>query len=158
MFIGEGPGYDEDHTGIVFIGRAGKLLDKLLENEAGLKRSGVYIANIVKCHPMKDPSRPHMKGNDRPPQPEETASCMDYLIKQIKIIKPNLIVTLGSPSSKTMLETESGITGIRGNVYEREIGGLRLKLMPTYHPAYILRNPAKNGEIVEDFRKIRKLL
>ena len=158
MFVGEGPGYAEDHSGIVFIGRAGKLLDKLLLEETGLKRSDVYIANIVKCHPMKDPSSPHSKGNDRPPLPEETGECISYLVDQIRIIKPSLIVTLGSPSMKTMLVTESGITKLRGRVFEINIGGLTTKLMPTYHPAYILRNASKAPEIREDFRKIRELL
>ena len=158
MFVGEGPGYDEDHSGIVFIGRAGKLLDKLLLEETGYKRSDVYIANIVKCHPMKDPANPHSKGNDRPPLPEETAECIGYLVEQIGVIKPSLIVTLGSPSTKTMLSTETGITKLRGQVFEKEYGDLRVRIMPTYHPAYILRNGSKTPEIREDFRKIRELL
>ena len=103
MFIGEGPGYDEDRQGLPFVGKAGQLLTKII-NAMSFKREEVYIANIVKCHPLRDPSRPDIRGNDRAPVPEEIKAYMPYLLKQIEIIKPEVIVTLGSPSTRTLLE------------------------------------------------------
>jgi DNA polymerase len=158
MFIGEGPGYEEDHKGMVFIGRAGKLLEKIIETTLGLKRSEVYITNIVKCHPMKDPSDPEKRGNDRAPVPAEVKACFPYLIEQINLIKPKVIVTLGSPASKTMLDTDKGITSIRGKIFDVKYGDLEAKLVPTYHPAYLLRNPPKKSEMYEDTKVIKSLL
>jgi len=153
MFVGEGPGFDEDHKGEPFIGRAGQLLTKIIES-IGLKREEVYIANIVKCHPMIDPSDPEKRGNDRPPTAEETACCLPYLDKQIELINPRIICTLGNSSAQTMLGTESGISKFRGTftVYKN------VKLMPTYHPAALLRNPSLKKDVWEDMKMIREAL
>lgn len=158
MFIGEGPGYDEDHSGIVFIGRAGKLLDRILEVTLNLKRSDVYITNIIKCHAMKEPARPHKRGNDRPPTPKETSQCIPYLIQQIDLIKPRVIVALGSPAAKTILNTDKGITSLRGKVFDVRLGKVDTKVVCIYHPAYLLRYPSKKEEVIEDTKIIRSLL
>ncbi len=158
MFIGEGPGFDEDHSGIVFIGRAGKLLDRIIYEAFNLERSQVYIANIVKCHPMKRPEEPEQRGNDRPPTPGETETCLSYLTRQINIIKPKIIVTLGSPSTKTILKTDKGITGLRGKIYDVKFGNMDMKVVPTYHPAYLLRSPSKIADVKEDTKLISSLL
>ena len=153
MFVGEGPGFDEDHKGEPFIGRAGQLLTKIIES-IGLKREEVYIANIVKCHPMIDPSDPEKRGNDRPPMPEESITCLPYLDKQIELINPKVICTLGNSSAQRMLETETGISKIRG-VFTEYKG---IKLMPTYHPAALLRNPNLKKDVWEDMKLIREAL
>ena len=149
MFVGEGPGYDEDHKGEPFVGRAGQLLTKIIESMS-LKREDVYIANIVKCHPMIDPSDPEKRGNDRPPSPEETQACLPYLEKQIEIINPEFICTLGNSSAKTLLNTEIGISKLRGKFVEYK----GRKLMPTYHPAALLRNPSLKKDVWEDMKMI----
>jgi DNA polymerase len=153
MFVGEGPGYDEDHQGRPFIGRAGQLLDKIIEAMKH-KRERVYIANIVKCHPMKDPSNPEQRGNDRPPTPQESSACKTYLDMQIDIIKPKVIITLGSPSSKALLDTKEGISVLRGNFKEYK----GTPLMPTYHPAALLRNPNLKKDVWEDMKKVMEFL
>jgi DNA polymerase len=159
MFIGEGPGFDEDHKGDVFIGRAGKLLDSLIKEHLNLDRTKFFITNIVKCHPMKDPSDPEKRGNDRAPSESETSVCEKlYLIPQIQLIKPNVIVTLGSPSSKTILKTNDGITSIRGKIFDMEFDGFKSKVVPVFHPAYLLRNPPKKTEFIEDLKVIKSLL
>ncbi len=158
MFIGEGPGYSEDHKGRVFVGRAGKLLDKIISGALNQKRSQVYITNIVKCHPMKDPSDPEKRGNDRPPSDEEVMACMPYLKKQIEIIRPRIIVPLGSPATKTILSETRGISRLRGRSYDMEISGVKLKVVPTYHPAYLLRNNSKKYDVYEDTKLIMSLL
>ncbi|MCX5781747.1 MAG: uracil-DNA glycosylase [Elusimicrobia bacterium] len=149
MFIGEGPGFDEDHLGRPFVGRAGQLLTKIIES-MGLKREDVYIANIVKCHPMKDPSDSEKRGNDRAPTPEEIAECLPYLQKQIEIISPKIICALGSHASKTLLSTEETIGVLRGKF--RYYNGTLL--MPTYHPAALLRNPSLKKDVWEDMKLI----
>ncbi|MBN2407224.1 MAG: uracil-DNA glycosylase [Elusimicrobia bacterium] len=158
MFIGEGPGFEEDHRGHVFVGRAGKLLDKIISTTLGLERKDVFITNIVKCHPMKDPSNPEKRMNDRPPSEDEIAQCIPYLRRQIELICPRVIVALGSPSAKTLLGTTEGITRLRGRVFDLEFNGVKVKLVPTYHPAYLLRNPTKKSEVLEDTKIIRSLL
>jgi len=150
LFVGEGPGFDEDHKGEPFIGRAGQLLTKIIE-AIGLKREEVYIANIVKCHPMIDPSDPEKRGNDRPPTPEESITCLPYLDKQIALIKPKVICTLGNSSAQRMLGTEMGISKIRGVFVEYK----GIKLMPTYHPAALLRNPNLKKDVWEDMKLVR---
>ena len=149
MFVGEGPGFDEDHQGRPFVGRAGQLLTKIIES-TGFKREEVFIANLVKCHPMKDPSDPEKRGNDRPPAPEEIAECLPYLNKQIEIIHPKIICALGSYSAKTLLATEEGISTLRGNFRLRD----GILVMPTYHPAALLRNPNWKKEVWSDMKKI----
>jgi DNA polymerase len=153
MFVGEGPGYDEDHKGEPFIGRAGQLLTKIIE-AMGKTRETVYIANIVKCHPMIDPSNPEKRANDRPPTQEEMEVCRHYLDMQLDIIKPKIIVTLGASSTKGLLNNGESISEIRGAV--KEYNGI--KLMPTYHPAALLRNPSLKKFVWEDMKKIMRFL
>ncbi len=143
MFIGEAPGEDEDLQGFPFVGRAGQLLTKIIE-AMGFKRSDVYIANILKCRPP----------NNRPPLPNEIEECEDILKKQIDIIKPKIICTLGKFASQTLLRTETTISALRGNF--KEYNGI--KLMPTFHPAYLLRNPADKKLVWLDMKKIMKEL
>ncbi|MDR1695369.1 MAG: uracil-DNA glycosylase [Endomicrobium sp.] len=153
MFVGEGPGYEEDHKGLPFIGRAGQLLTKIIE-AMGFTRETVYIANIVKCHPMKDPSDPEKRSNDRPPSFEEMETCRTYLDRQIEIIKPKIIVTLGASSTKGLLKTEESISLIRGTF--KEYNGI--KLLPTYHPAALLRNPNLKKDVWADMKKVMTYL
>jgi uracil-DNA glycosylase family 4 len=151
MFIGEGPGKQEDLTGRPFVGRAGELLTRIIEMGMGIPRSAVYIANLVKCRPTVD-----MKMlRDRPPDPEEVETCTPYLMKQIHIIQPKVIVALGSPSAKFLLDTSVGITKLRGNW--GEWGGI--PVMPTYHPSYLLRNGDESSPLKRDvWNDIKKVL
>ncbi|MDD5687274.1 MAG: uracil-DNA glycosylase [Elusimicrobia bacterium] len=153
MFVGEGPGFDEDQKGRPFIGRAGKLLDEIITQpkSLGLKREDVFIANIVKCHPMIDPSHPDNRGNDRPPNPEEISTCIPYLEKQIELIKPKIICALGSVAAKTLIGMDIPIGKLRGKFYDYK----GIKLIPTYHPAALLRNPNWKVETWEDIKKIK---
>ena len=124
MFVGEGPGADEDLQGEPFVGRAGKKLDEMIQS-IGLTRDQVYIANVVKCRPP----------DNRTPEPDEIATCSPFLFRQIETIAPDVIVALGSPAAKTLLGTKTGITQLRGN-WGRFRG---IPVMPTFHPAYLLR-------------------
>ncbi|GHT53746.1 uracil-DNA glycosylase [Endomicrobiia bacterium] len=153
IFVGEGPGYDEDHKGEPFIGKAGHLLTKIIE-AMGQTRETVYIANIVKCHPMIDPSNSEKRANDRPPTPEEMSVCRNYLDMQLEIIKPKIIVTLGASSTKGLLNNKEPISQIRGLVKEYK----GIKLMPTYHPAALLRNPNLKKFVWEDMKKVMHFL
>ena len=161
MFVGEGPGFDEDRLGIPFVGKAGQLLTKIIES-IGLTREKVYISNIVKCHPMIDPHHPEMRGNDRPPAQDEVAQCLPILLKQIGIIKPKIICTLGSPATKALLNLSEGIGKVRGKFYDfyPPYGGFGkpIKVIPTYHPAYLLRDPKKKSEVWEDMKKIKEAM
>lgn len=139
MFIGEGPGADEDLQGEPFVGRAGQLLTKMIE-AMGLKRSDVYIANIVKCRPP---------GN-RNPEPDEIATCIPFLKKQIEAINPRVIVCLGKFAAQTLLQTEIPITKLRGDFFDYG----KNKIMPTYHPAFLLRNPNMKRAVWEDLKKV----
>ena len=132
MFIGEGPGKDEDAQGRPFVGKAGQLLTAVIEKGMKLKRSDVYIANVVKCRPTVNMELKR----DRPPDDEETSACGGFLKQQIDIIQPAVIVTLGNPSTKFLLNPKEGITKIRG-VWHLYNG---FPVMPTFHPSYILRN------------------
>jgi len=129
VFIGEGPGADEDVQGLAFVGRAGQLLTKMIEG-IGMTRDEVFIANVVKCRPP---------GN-RNPLPEEEANCAPYLARQLEIIRPKVIVALGGVATKCLLQTNDGITRLRGRFYPYK----GAQLMPTFHPAYILRNYTKD--------------
>lgn len=161
MFVGEGPGFDEDRLGIPFVGRAGQLLTKIIES-IKLTREEVYISNIVKCHPMKNPTHPEMRGNDRPPTQDEVAQCLPILFKQIGIIEPKIICTLGSPATKALLNLTEGIGKLRGKFYDfyPPYGkfGEPIKVIPTYHPAYLLRDPTRKREVWEDMKKIKKAM
>lgn len=161
VFVGEGPGFQEDHKGEPFVGRSGQLLDKILETVLGLKRSDVYIANIVKCHPMKNPADPESHGNDRPPTPDEIAACRPYLDEQLRAIKPACIVTLGSVPTKVLLNTDKGISLMRGRAYDYPVEivpGRTIKLIPTYHPAALLRNPNLKRDTWEDMKMLKAFL
>ncbi len=161
MFIGEGPGYDEDHTGRPFVGRAGQLLDKILA-AMGLDRQKVYIANIVKCHPMIDPEDPQKRGNDRPPTPQEISFCRNYLEQQIEIIAPKAIVTLGNVPSRFMLNETLGISQLRGKSYNVPDGLFSFScspvIFPTYHPAALLRNPNLKKDTWADMKAVMAFL
>jgi DNA polymerase len=143
VFIGEGPGADEDATGRPFVGRAGQLLDKIIA-AIGLKREDVYIANIVKCRPP---------GN-RTPERDEIDTCEPFLFRQLALIKPKVIVALGSPAFQCLVRTREPISRARGEW--RDLNGVRL--MPTFHPAFLLRSPDKKREVWEDMKKVRDYL
>jgi DNA polymerase len=144
MFVGEGPGRDEDRQGIPFVGRAGKLLTDII-SAMKMSREEVYIANIVKCRPP---------GN-RNPEPDEVAACLPFLLKQIGLIRPDIICALGSVAFQTLFGKKVSITRFRGAFYPWQGNCL---LLPTYHPAYLLRNPAKKREVWEDVQKIMAYL
>lgn len=161
VFVGEGPGFQEDHQGEPFVGRSGQLLDKIMETVLGLKRSDVYIANIVKCHPMKNPADPESHGNDRPPTPDEIAACRPYLDEQLRFIRPRCIVTLGSVPTKVLLNTDKGISFVRGRSYDYPVEivpGRAIKVFPTYHPAALLRNPNLKRDTWEDMKQLKAFL
>ncbi|MDI9432356.1 MAG: uracil-DNA glycosylase [Planctomycetota bacterium] len=147
MFVGEAPGADEDAQGRPFVGRAGQLLDKII-GACGLKREDVFIGNILKCRPP---------GN-RDPREEEIFSCLPYLQRQIEAIGPEVIIALGAHAARTLLETDKPIGQLRGHFHEYStgIGRPPIKLMATYHPAYILRNytPETRGRVWEDMKKV----
>ena len=143
MFIGEAPGHDEDMQAMPFVGEAGMLLTKIIEAMA-IKREDVYICNILKCRPPQN----------RNPLPEEISMCIDYLYSQIDIIKPKIICALGKFASQTLLRIEAPISKIRGSWHEYR--GIRF--MPTYHPAYLLRNPGDKKLVWEDMKKIMEAL
>jgi len=147
MFVGEAPGADEDAQGRPFVGRAGKLLDKIIA-ACGLKRGDVFIGNILKCRPP---------GN-RDPKPEEIISCLPYLQQQIEFIRPEVIVALGAHAARTLLETNRPIGQLRGRFWEYcpGIGQTTVKLMATYHPAYLLRNYSDDTrrKVWEDMKKV----
>ena len=141
MLVGEGPGRDEDRLGRPFVGRAGKLLDKILE-AAGFQRQEVYIANVVKCRPPQN----------RNPLPEEINACYSHLQEQIKIIRPKIIVCLGAMSAKTLVDPRAQISKIRGKWVERQGIGI----MPTFHPAALLRDPQKKKLVWQDFQQVER--
>lgn len=148
MVVGEGPGREEDLQGRPFVGRSGQLLDKLLLEEAGLRREQVYIANVVKCRPP----------NNRDPHPDEIAACRPYLDRQVELIAPVVLLTLGNFATKTLLATSEGITRLRGRTYPWPAGGPTI-VVPTFHPAAALRG---GGEVVArmraDFVRARQAL
>jgi DNA polymerase len=143
MFVGEAPGADEDIQGIPFVGRAGQLLTKIVE-AIGLKREDVYIANVIKCRPP---------GN-RNPEPDEVEACEGFLVRQIDSIRPKVIVALGTFAAKALLKTQDPISRLRGRVYEYR----GAKLIPTFHPAFLLRSPDRKRDVWEDMKKVRALL
>ena len=143
MFVGEGPGFEEDRRGLPFVGKAGQLLNQIIE-AMGFKREEVYIANVVKCRPP----------DNRTPQPDEVDACTPFLFEQIDIIRPDVIVALGSPAAQALLGRTAGITKIRGTFSEYK--GIRV--MPTFHPAYLLRNPAAKRPVWEDMKQVMAFL
>lgn len=148
VFVGEGPGENEDLQGRPFVGRAGQLLDKIIANGMGLKRSDVYITNIVKCRPPEN----------REPRPEEIISCLPFLKKQLALIRPKIIVALGAPAARTLLETNKPIGQIRGKFFDYYFEDFSppIKLMPTFHPAYLLRNYSDDNrrKVWEDMKTV----
>jgi uracil-DNA glycosylase len=143
MFVGEAPGRDEDMQGIPFVGRAGQKLTQIIE-AIGLKRDDVYIANVIKCRPPEN----------RNPEPDEVEKCEPFLFRQIDTIKPKVIVALGTFAARSLLKTMDPISRLRGRVYDYR----GAKLVPTFHPAFLLRNPDCRREVWEDMKKVRALL
>lgn len=142
MFVGEGPGRDEDLQGEPFVGRAGQLLTDIITKGMGLQRSDVYIANVVKCRPP----------DNRNPEPDEVAACEPFLKKQIDLVRPKIIIGLGKFAVQTLLQSKVPISRLRGNWHSY----LGIKLMPTFHPAYLLRNPADKKLVWEDIKQVIK--
>lgn len=147
MFVGEGPGAEEDREGLPFVGRSGKLLDRMLA-AIGMDRKNVYIANII---PWRPP------GN-RTPTPQESAICLPFIRRQIELANPDVLVCLGGPSATTLLELREGITRTRGRWYEFDTGTRKIKALPTFHPAYLLRSPAHKKLAWRDMLAIKKAL
>jgi DNA polymerase len=147
MFVGEAPGRDEDIEGLPFVGRSGKLLDRMLA-AIGLDRKSVYIANVV---PWRPP------GN-RTPTPQETAICLPFTQRQIELVNPDVLVCLGNPSTQTLLTTKEGITRTRGRWFRYQTGTREIRAMPTFHPAFLLRNAISKRLAWRDFLAIKKTL
>jgi uracil-DNA glycosylase len=143
VFVGEGPGADEDAQGLPFVGRAGKLLTQMIE-AMGLQRKDVYICNVVKCRPPEN----------RTPEDDEITTCSPFLLRQLEVISPKVIVCLGAVAARTLLKTNRGISQFRGQWLDYRGS----KLMATYHPAYLLRNPNAKGEVWKDLQKVMALL
>jgi len=143
MFVGEGPGEEEDLQGRPFVGPAGQLLNNLLA-KLGLRREEVYIANIVKCRPPRN----------RDPEPDEVAACLPFLLKQIDSIQPRVIVTLGRPATQNLLQTEAPISKIRG-IWQKY---KNIKVMPTFHPSYLLRAPRERLKTWHDMQQVMEYL
>jgi uracil-DNA glycosylase len=143
VFVGEGPGRDEDVQGLPFVGRAGKLLTQMIE-AMGLQRKDVYICNVVKCRPPEN----------RTPEKDEVETCSPFLLRQLDTIAPKVIVCLGSVAAQTLLQTNRGISHFRGEWLDFR----GRKLLATYHPAYLLRNPSAKGEVWKDLQKVMAVL
>src|SRR2546428_3676619 len=143
MFVGEAPGADEDIQGEPFVGRAGQLLTKIIES-IGLRREDVYIANVIKCRPPQN----------RNPEPDEVEKCSPFLFRQIDTVQPKIICALGKFAAQTLLNTATPITQLRGKFFDK----FGVKVIPTFHPSYLLRNPAAKREVWEDMKAIRRML
>jgi len=139
LFVGEAPGRDEDIQGRPFVGKAGELLTRIIE-AINLKREDVYITNIIKCRPPQN----------RNPEPDEIYACEPFLVEQIQVIKPKIICALGTFAARALLRTDKKISELRGRFYSYH----NIKLMPTYHPAYLLRNPAEKRDVWKDIQAI----
>ncbi len=144
VFVGEGPGRDEDLQGVPFVGRAGELLTDIIEKGMKIPRSEVYICNVVKCRPP----------DNRNPEPEEVDACAPFLARQIEIVAPEVIVALGKFAAQTLLETKTPITRLRGHWHEYR----GIALMPTFHPAHLLRNPSYKRQVWEDIKQVMERL
>ncbi len=147
MFVGEGPGFNEDRMGEPFVGQAGKLLTELLGG-IGLARADVYIANVVKCRPPEN----------RDPLPDEIEACSPHLMEQIAIIRPRVVCTLGRFATKLLADTELSITAIHGKAKQKELAGVDTIIFPVFHPAAALYTPANRQVLVDDFARLRRLL
>jgi DNA polymerase len=144
VFVGEAPGRDEDRQGEPFVGRAGQLLTEIITKGMRLNRSDVYIANVIKCRPPEN----------RNPEPDEVVSCEPFLLRQLELIAPEVIVALGKFAAQTLLRSKTPITQLRGRWYDYH----GIKLMPTFHPAYLLRNPGDKRLVWEDIQKVMRAL
>src|SRR5438045_8367788 len=147
MFVGEAPGRDEDIEGLPFVGRSGKLLDRMMA-AIGLDRGKAYIANVI---PWRPP------GN-RTPTPQETQICLPFIQRQIELVNPDVLVTLGNPSTQTLLSAREGIMRTRGRWFDYDTGQRTIRALPTFHPAYLLRSPSYKRLAWQDLRAIAKLL
>ena len=143
VFVGEAPGRDEDRQGIPFVGRAGQLLTRIIA-AIGLSRDEVYIANVIKCRPP----------NNRNPQPDEVATCEPFLFRQLDVIRPRVVVALGGFAIRTLLRTDEAVSRLRGRVFDYR----GAKLIPTFHPAFLLRSPERKRDVWEDMKRVRALL
>jgi DNA polymerase len=148
VFVGEAPGYDEDQQGLAFVGKAGQLLTKMIE-AMGLSREWVFICNILKCRPP----------DNRTPAPDEISACWPFLDEQLRTIQPDVVVALGKPASQTLLRTDESIGRLRGVWHEYYPSGTPgegppIALMPTYHPAYLLRSPGEKGKAWSDLKQV----
>ena len=155
MFVGEAPGFEEDQQGRPFVGRAGQLLNDIITKGMGLKREQVYIGNVIKCRPPQN----------RTPTPEEVFACVPYLIRQLQIIHPKVIVGLGASAVRALIpDAEGTISRIRGHFFEYHLDGPgtdtgeTIQIMPTFHPAYLLRNPAEKAKVWDDIKKVMAFL
>ncbi len=144
MFVGEAPGQREDETGRPFVGRAGQLLDKIIQNAMGMRREDVYIGNINKCRPP---------GN-RDPEPAEVAACLPFIREQVQLVQPEVIVTLGRVAAQNLLNTKDSMKNLRGRTLLYE----QTPVVATWHPAYLLRNPAAKAGCWEDIKRVNRLL
>ena len=143
VFVGEAPGQDEDRQGIPFVGRAGQLLTRIIA-AIGLSREEVYIANVIKCRPPRN----------RNPEPDEVAACEPFLFRQLDVIRPRVVVALGGFAIRTLLRTDEAVSRLRGRVFDYR----GAKLVPTFHPAYLLRSPERKRDVWEDMKRVRALL
>jgi len=147
MFVGEAPGAEEDRDGLPFVGRSGKLLDRMMA-AVGIDRTSAYIANIV---PWRPP------GN-RTPTPQESAICLPFILRQIELADPDVLVCLGGPSAQTLLRISDGITKVRGRWFDFDTGTRKIRALATFHPAYLLRNPLAKRQSWRDFLALKKTL
>jgi DNA polymerase len=151
VFVGEAPGFEEDRQGLAFVGPAGQLLTRMIVAMT-LTREEVFICNVLKCRPP----------NNRDPAPDEVAACSPYLMKQLEIIQPEVIVALGAPAARTLLGTKASIGQLRGRFHdfylEGPLGGSAIPLMPTYHPAYLLRSPNQKAKSWADLQVVMEKL
>jgi len=143
MFVGEAPGRDEDREGVPFVGRAGQLLTRIIA-AIGLTREDVYIANVIKCRPP----------NNRNPELDEIQTCEPFLFRQVDVIEPKVVVALGAFAIRTLLHTDQAISRVRGQIFDYR----GAKLIPTFHPAFLLRSPDRKRDVWEDMKKVRALL
>ena len=144
LFIGEGPGSTENSSGQPFVGRSGELLTKMIENVLHISRSDVYITNIVKCRPP----------NNAIPTPTQAHTCQPYLMKQIELIQPKLVVTLGATAYHYLTGDDTEISKVRGTIHKQN----KYTVIPTYHPSYLLRNPSAKKEVFDDLLKVKELM
>lgn len=152
VFVGEAPGFEEDKQGLAFVGRAGQLLTKMIQ-AMGLTREEVFICNVLKCRPPEN----------RDPTADEILACADYLREQITVINPEVLVALGAPAAKTLLGTVQSIGKLRGRFHDYYVSGvagegLSIPLMPTYHPAYLLRSPGEKAKTWSDLQAVMELM